>query len=63
MGMWGDDKVFKIFYWPNPNKYHGTELLYKRVAIVTALTRSEAIFAFQKQYVGEYHTIDHVEEM
>lgn len=28
------------------------------VALIEAATKSEAMFAFQKQYAGQYHTVD-----
>lgn len=56
----GPEKAFKVFYWPNPNKYPGS--IGTRVAIVSAENKSEASFKFQREYAGEFHTIDRIEE-
>ena len=57
--MGWSDKTFKVFYWPRnpaPGEF-GT-----RVALIVASDRSEASFKFQRQYAGQFHTIDKIEE-
>ena len=56
---YGPDKAFNVFYWPRnpkPGEYG------VRVAMVAASDRAEASFKFQRQYKGEYFTIDRIEE-
>ena len=57
----GKEKVFKVFYYPDTHRYPG--VFGTRVAIVAASDRSEASYRFQKEYAGEFHTIDRIEEM
>lgn len=57
----GIEKTFKVYYWPNHNKYPG--VIGTRVAIVSATDRGEASYRFQRDYQGEFHTIDRIEEM
>ncbi len=58
---YGPEKAFKVFYWPNVNKYPG--VIGTRVAIVSATDRWDASYRFQRDYQGEFHTIDRIEEM
>lgn len=57
--MGWSDKTFKVFYWPknpSPGEF-GT-----RVALIVASSKSEANGKFQREYAGQFYTIDKVEE-
>ena len=54
----GEEKAFKVFYWPNTPGVIG-----KRVAIIAASDRNEASYRFQRDYAGQFFTIDKIEEM
>lgn len=51
-------KTWKVVYYPKV--LNGGM---RGVAFVEAETRSMAMFTFQKQYAGEYHTVDSVNEL
>ena len=53
----GREKAFKVFYYPASPGSFGT-----KVAIVSAENKNEASYKFQKEYKGQYHTIDRIEE-
>lgn len=51
--MFGTYKTWKIVY--TPKVLNGGMMC---VAFVEAVDRANAIFTFQSQYAGQYHTID-----
>lgn len=53
-------KTWKIVYNLPPEKQNGGM---KGVAFIAANTRSDAIYAFQTQYKGQFFTIDTVTEV
>ena len=57
--MGGNKKIFKIFYWP---KKHAEGENGTRVTLISASNKAEANSKFQRQYAGEFLTIDRIEE-
>ena len=55
---WGNENVYKVFYWPNVDKYPGA--IGTRVALISASSETEASYKFKEEYKGEYHTIDRI---
>ena len=56
--MFGKTKTWKVVYYPKilNNGIMG-------VALIEAETRSEAIYSFQVQYAGQFHTISSCTEL
>lgn len=55
---WGKTETYKIVYIPTilNNGYKG-------VALIEATSQAEAMYFFQEQYSGQYHTIDTCEKL
>lgn len=58
MGIYGPEYTWKVVYWPKVSNGG-----IKGVALVEAASRSDAMFAFQQQYAGEYTTVDSCEKL
>ena len=52
--------TWKVIYYLPPHQWSGSNI--RGVAFVQAHTRSEASFAFQKQYAGQFSTIERIEK-
>lgn len=53
MSFYGKTETWKIVYYP---KVMNGGL--RGVALVEAATRQQAMYTFQQQYAGQYHTVD-----
>ena len=56
---WPSEKTFKVFYYPRDFKA-GEPIV--KVAFVVASNKSEASGYFQRQYAGQFATIQKIEE-
>ena len=56
--MFGQTKTWKVVYYP---KILNAGIM--GVALIEAVSRSEAIYTFQMQYAGQFSTIDSCTEL
>lgn len=60
MSIYGKTYTWKVVYYPTPDKIGGG---YRGVALIEAIDRADANYFFQKQYAGQYSTIDSIEKV
>jgi hypothetical protein len=53
MGYYGKDETWKIVYFPKV-----LDAGMRGVALVEADCRQQAMYTFQQQYAGQYHTVE-----
>ena len=58
MKMFGKTKTWKVVYYP---KVLNAGIM--GVAFIEAVTRSDAIYSFQCQYAGQFHTVQSCTEI